>query len=888
MSVRNLDKLFNPSSIALIGASPRPHSVGAVLARNLRRAGFKGPVMLVNPHHRRIAGVEVHPDVASLPAVPDLAVIAAPPETVPGLIAALGQRGTRAAIVITAGFGELGERGRELQRQALQAAQPHLLRLVGPNCVGVMVPRIGLDASFSHIAPPEGDLAFISQSGAVITAVIDWAKPRGIGFSHVVSLGDMADVDFGDMLDWLEADGGTRAILLYVEAVTHARKFMSAARAAARSKPVLAVKTGRVAEGARAAASHTGALAGADAVYEAAFRRAGILRVDTMAELFDAVETLALTGPQRGDRLVILTNGGGPGVLATDALISAGGRLAELSAATIARLDAALPRTWSRGNPVDIIGDAPAKRYADALGILREEPGIDAMLVLNCPTALASSAAAARAIIDAAPGLRQAGHNLFTAWLGEGSAAAARRLFETAHIPTYPTPEEAVRGFMHCVRYRRNQELLLETPAARSTDFTPDAEGARAAIEGALAAGREWLDADEATAVIAAYGVPLPAMRLAADAADAARAAAEIGGRVALKIRSPDVTHKSDVGGVALNLDTPERVAREAAAMRERIARMQPRARLSGFLVQEMVPTSGMTELILGILGDPVFGPVVLFGHGGTAVEILDDATLELPPLNLALAQAQMARTRVWRLLRGYRGRPPAAIDQIAETLVRLGQLAADQAEIHELDINPLLAGPDRVVALDARIRVGAAGPARLVIPPYPRELEGTGTVRDGARVRLRPVRPEDEPLLQDLAARMTPEDLRSRFFTAMRGLSHRLAARLSQIDYDREMALIALAAENETALGVARYAADPDNRRAEFAVAVRSDWKGRGLGYLLMTRLIEVARRRGVGELVGTVLHENRAMLQMCRELGFTTAADPADASLMEVRKQF
>ena len=892
MSVRNLDKLMRPKSLALIGATPRPDAVGGVVLRNLRAAGFEGPLMLVNPKHQVLDGTPVYRDVESLPETPELAVIVTPPETVPSLIAALGARGTRAAVVNTAGYGELGERGRALQRAALEAAEPHLLRLVGPNCVGVIVPGAGLDASFSHIAPKPGDLAFVSQSGAMITAVLDWAVPRGIGFSHIVSLGDMADVDFGDMLDYLAADVDTRAILLYVEAITHARKFMSAARAAARAKPVLAVKVGRFAESARAAASHTGALAGSDAVYDAAFRRAGMLRVDTMAELFDAVETLALTRPQQGERLAILTNGGGPGVLATDALIAAGGRLATLPAKTIAKLDEVLPRTWSRANPVDIIGDAPGRRYADALRILLAEPSIDAVLALNAPTAMARPSEAAQAVIEefkATPQSLLVGRNLLTAWLGEHSAAPARQRFAEARIATYETPDSAVRGFMHRVQYRRNQDLLMETPAARPDDFAPDASTARQVIARALAAGGGWLDAGDAAAVLGAYGIPLPASRLVADADAAAAAASAIGFPVALKIRSPDLTHKSDIGGVVLNLGTAERVRNEAILMVERVKAAQPGARLQGFLVQAMAQRPGALELILGIVEDSAFGPVVMFGQGGTAVELLHDSTLELPPLNAALAHAQMARTRVWRLLQGYRGQPPAALDAIAEALIRIAQLAADHADIRELDINPLLADHKGVLALDARIRVAPShlpGAARLAISPYPKELEGTATLRDGTVIRLRPVRPEDEPLLQDLAAHMNPDDLRLRFFTSITTLPHQLLARLSQLDYDRAMALIAQPADAARALGVVRFSADPDNRRAEFAVAVRSDWKGRGLGYLLMTRIIEVARGRGIAEIFGEVLRENEPMLRVARTLGFAVSPHPQEGHLLRLTK--
>jgi acetyltransferase len=876
MSVRNLDKMFAPRSVALIGATARPDAVGTLVLRNLLRANFKGEVMLVNPHHGTLEGRPVFRDIASLSAAPDLAVIVTPPETVPPLIAELGARGTRAAVVITAGFGELGQSGRALQRAALDAARPHLLRLVGPNCLGIMVPGAGLDATFSHLAPRAGDLALVSQSGAIITAVLDWAAPRQLGFSHLVSLGDMADVDVGDMLDYLAAEPATRAILLYVEGLKEARKFMSAARAAARAKPVLVVKVGRFAEAARAAASHTGALAGSDAVYDAAFRRAGMLRVGDMIELFDAVETLARTEPQQGERLAILTNGGGPGVLATDELIAQGGTLAKLAPATLARLDAALPRTWSGGNPVDIIGDADGRRYRDALSILLEDDGVDAILALNCPTALAEPAEAARAVIAAVAAAKRdkcrIGRNVLTAWLGEHSAAPARRLFDEARLATYETPSNAVRGFMHRVNYRRHQELLMETPAARPDSFEPDSAAASSTIARALSAGRHWLNADEVGEVLAAYGIRFATPRVAGNPEAAASAAAKLGFPVALKICSPDLTHKSDVGGVVLDLESAERVRAEAAAMRQRMAR-HPAARLEGFLVQPMIRRPRALELIIGLVDDPLFGPVVMFGQGGTAVELMQDTTLELPPLNDALARAQMARTRIWRLLQGYRGQPPADIGALSTVLVRLSQLAADQAEIAELDINPLLVDSAGVIGIDGRIRVAAAvnrGASRLSISPYPKDLVGLATLRDGTSLRIRPVRPEDEPLLIGLTQNMSAGDLRLRFFATMKAMSHRLAARLSQIDYDRQMALLAEPEDGSAALGEARFAADPDNCRAEFAVAVRSDMKRRGLAKLLMTRLIEVARRRGIGALVGDVRQENAAMLGLASRLGF------------------
>ena len=892
MSVRNLDRVFKPRSIAFIGATPRPQTVGAVLLANLRGCDFAGPLMLVNSKYKEIDGLTVYPDVASLPSIPDLAVIATPPATVPGIIAELGAKGTRGTVVITAGFGELGSEGRALQQQILEAAKPHLLRVVGPNCVGIMAPTAGLNASFAHLAPTKGSLAFISQSGAIVTAMLDWAQPRGIGFSHVVSLGDMADVDFGDMLDYLGDDPGTRSIMLYVEGVTSARKFMSAARAAARRKPVLVVKVGRFAEAARAAPSQTGALAGSDKVYDAAFRRAGMLRVRDMGELFDAAETLAQTRAQTGDRLAILTNGGGPGVLATDMLIEVGGKLAPLAADTRERLDAALPRTWSHGNPVDIVGDAGAERYKVALEILLEDPTSDAILVINCPTAMQNPSDCARAVIETvrAATPRLSGRNVLANWIGEFAAAPARKLLAEAHIASYDTPDRAVRGFMHRVHYRRNQTLLLETPPLRPEGFEPDLGAAERTVAAVLAAGREWLEPDEVAALLAAYRIPQVPTYVVADPVEAAEVARRLAKPVALKIRSPDIRHKSDIGGVALNLGRPERVQQEGLAMIARVEAARPEARLEGFILQEMIRRPGALELIAGVVDDVLFGPVILFGQGGTAVEVLNDTTLELPPLNMALARAQMARTRVWRLMQGYRNEPAVDMDAVGDVLIRLSQLVADRAEIAEIDINPLLADAHGVIALDARVRVRRAavsGDRRLAIRPYPRDIEGDAKLPDGTALHLRPVRPEDEPGLIDLVDHMSPEDQRLRFFAPMKQLSHELAARLSQIDYDREVAIVAEPPERGLLWGVARFSADPDFERAEYAVAVRSDLKGRGLGYLLMTRLLEVAKARGLGEIYGNVLRENETMLKMCRELGFAISAHPDDHEVLRATKR-
>lgn len=693
MSVRNLDALFDPSTIALIGASNRPGSVGAVLARNLFGAGFEGPILTVNPRERAIRSTLNYRSIAELPLVPDLAVISTPPDTVPDLIGELGARGCRAAVVITAGFGE-GDRaeGQDLRQAMLDAARPHLLRIVGPNCLGFMSPHAGVNASFAHLSPRRGDIAFITQSGAMATSVLDWASARDIGFSHIVSLGSMSDVDFGDLLDYLALDSKTRSILLYIEAVTHARKFLSAARAASRTKPVVVVKAGRSEAGAKAALSHTRALAGSDAVYDAAFRRAGMLRVQTLHELFDAVGTLSTGIRVEGDRLAILTNGGGLGVLAVDQVTDANGRLALLSAETIARLGAVLPAPWSHGNPVDILGDAPGERYAGALEILLGDREADAILVMNCPTAVADSMDAAQAVVKTLGTRRPA---VLTCWLGEGAAAEARRLFAARKLPSYETPEHAVQAFGHLVRYRRTQELLMQTPPSVSDLIAIDRARAEAIVDAVLDDGRTILTEPEAKDLLSAYGIPTVPSVIAKSPDEAARAAAGMDGPAVLKILSRDITHKSDVGGVQLNLASAAAVAQAATDMLENVRRKAPEARIDGFTVQPMIRRRGAHELLLGIAEDAAFGPVILFGHGGTAAEVVGDRSIGLPPLNPILAQDMIERTRIFRLLRGYRDRPAADIDAIALTLVKLSHLVADLDRVAELDINPLLADAD-------------------------------------------------------------------------------------------------------------------------------------------------------------------------------------------------
>jgi acetyltransferase len=886
MTVRNLDALLRPQSIAVVGASNHSDTVGAVVMRNLLGGGFDGPVMPVNPEQEAVAGVLAYPDVKSLPSTPDLAVVCTPLATVPPLLSELGELGTRAAMVLTAGPSRLeGGTDRKLQQEILAASEPHCLRILGPNSLGVLVPEIGLNASFAHLGALPGRLALVSQSRAICTAVLDWAGSRGIGFSHFVSLGNSTDVDVGDVLDYLGAEISTAAILLYLEAVDERRKCMSAGRRAARNKPVIVIKSGRLGESVRAAASHTGALAGEDDVYDAAFRRAGMLRVDQIQELFDAAETLARSRPAAGDRLLIVANGRGPGAVAADAQITGGGRLAELSVELRRRLDEVLPATWSGANPIDITCDAPGDRYAVALEILLAESEADGILVLHSPTAIASSEDAARAVAETVAAV--APHRIvLTSWLGGEGAEPARRILRDAAIATYDAPGDAVRTFLHMVSYRRNQRQLMETPPSLPRDFDTDVDAARAVIDRALAAGREVLSEPESKEVLSAYGIASVETKIAGDREAAVEMAGELGLPVALKILSPQVAHKTDVGGVALDLETPGAVREAADALRRRLRVLQPEASLEGFVVQPMARRSGAHELIVGAATDRVFGPVLLFGRGGTAVEVIGDRAIGFPPLNMNLARELVSRTRVSKLLEGYRGRAPADREAICLTLVQLSQLVVDLGEVIGVDVNPLLADEAGVLALDARILIGRPPSSeRLAIRPYPSELEEMVTLRTGRTLVMRPIRPEDEPSHSRFFQRLDPEDLYFRFFSTVRKAPHSQLARFTQIDYDREMAFIAYAPEQEDeTLGVVRAIADPDNKQAEFAIIVRSDVKGQGLGRALVEKMIRYCRSRGTGELMGQVLSENTPMLSLAKKLGFRSQLD-REAGVLEIR---
>lgn len=884
MTTRNLRFFLHPASIAVIGASDKPDSIGGIAARNLLESGFSGDMHLINRRNTTINGQKTLRSVWDLEHAPELAVIATPTKTVPDILRSLGELGTRAAIVLTSDFRDYPPEQRNEMRDAmLRASQPHVMRIIGPDSLGIVSSPASVNASFTPIQPPAGRLAFVAQSGANLTAAADWAIDHGIGFSHLISLGDMCDADSGDWLDYLATDPDTDAILLYLRNVTQARKFMSAARSASRMKPVIVFRGGRFPPD--ASDIQDGIQLQPDAVYDAAFRRAGMLRVTSFEAFFEAVNTLARVSRFRGERLAILTNGYNVGLIARDALLERDGRLAELTDDLRGALDKALPGQWWGRNPLNLRYDADSERYERALSTLLSSRDIDAVVVLYSPTALTSSTDNAEAVIRATKHHR----NVLVNWLGGQSVREARARFAAAGIPDYDTPDQAIHAFMQVIEYQRNQRQLMEIPAS-IPEFHTDIDRAHRVIAMALSEDREWLDESETKSILAAYGIGVVETHRAADADAVHRIAQSIDAPVAVKIDSPDVGHKGEVAGVTLNLDTADAARNAARAMAQRLHRINPEARLEGFIVQPMMRQQGLHELLAGIAWDEVFGPVVYFGHGGAGVKARDDMGVALPPLNMSLARDLMAHTRIHRILEGTGDLPAADLDAIAFVLIQLGQLASDLAEVQELRINPLLASPEGAVALDAGMRVKPASSpaqARLAIRPYPQELEQDFEVANGETLRLRPILPEDEPALVRAFQRLSTQERYYRFFSSLPELPHSMAARLSQIDYDREMAW-ALTEDappgHAEILAVARLIAEPDYERAEYALAVGSPQAGQGIGTRLMQILLDYARSRGIQEVYGEVLSENRSMLHICEKLGFTRRRDPADMSVMHV----
>ena len=882
LSTYRFDALLAPRSVAVVGAGEREDSLGRAVLENLRAAGFPGPVLPVNPHHAAVAGYPCVPQVSDLAEAPDLVLVAAPPPAVPEIVADAGRIGARAAVILTAGLGTGPE---DPGAQARDAARRVGLRLLGPDSAGLVVPGRRLNASLFAHTPPAGDLALVSTSGTVAAAIVAWATRHGLGFSAALALGSACDVDVADCLDHFAGDYRTRAILLCLDQVEDARRFMSAARAAARAKPVVVLRSGRHQPDRRETVTHTGALAKPDAVYAAAFRRAGLLAVQNLDEMFAAVETLGRQRPFPGKRLAILGNGSGIGQLAADRLADRGGTLAAGGDGT--------------ENPTDLGIEAGGPAFAAALEPLLADRGNDAVLAIHVPTARSGAAAVAGAIAGTVQRARKGQSRrkpVFVVSLGEDEGAA--EALAEAGIPRFSTDSEAIEGFLHLVRYREAQDDLMRTPDSLPRDFNVDVQAARGIVARALRQGATWLDPIAVMELLEAYDIASVPLALAPDI-DAAAAAAwpviAAGGSVALKVVSPDVVHKSDIGGVHLDLTSEADVREAARKILCRARRERPDARISGFAVQPMVRRGQRRELIAGLAEDPTFGPVVVFGRGGTAVEVIDDRALGLPPLDLALAEDLIGRTRVARRLAAYRDVPAADQRAIALTLVKLAQLAADLPQVRELDINPLLADETGVVALDARVRIGRGYPdghvgrghPRFAIRPYPTAWMRTLALKQRT-VHVRPVRPEDEPLFRAFFASLDPEDVRLRFFAPVREFSHAFLARLTQLDYARAIAFVALDDAVEEArrmLGAVRLHADANGESGEFAILIRTDARGTGLAYALMRLMIDWARSEGIARVEGTVLAENRPMLAVCRRLGFTQGPDPEDPGVMKVR---
>jgi acetyltransferase len=877
MSIRNLDRIFKPQRIAVIGASDERPKVGWTVLRNLIGAGFGGVVYPVNSKREAVQGIQAHPNVAALPRPADLAVICTPAPTVPGLIRECGEAGIMGIVILTAGFRETGSAGRQIEEQIrAESRKFDGMRIIGPNCLGVIAPHVQLNASFAADSPAPGHIALISQSGALCTSLLDWAAKHNVGFSYFVSIGNMLDVSFGDLIDYFGEDPATKSAILYVESIPAARSFMSAARAFSRTKPLVAYKAGRFAESAHAAASHTGAMAGEDAVCDAAFKRAGIERVTEMGKMFDCAELLARHKLPRGPRLAIVTNAGGPGVMATDTLISLSGRLATLSEQTVRRLDEMLPSCWSHGNPVDVLGDATPERFAHAVEIVLEDSGVDAALLILTPQAMTDPTATAAKV---AGSMVLARKPLLASWIGGRRIEEGSRILSAAGVPVYRTPENAVNAFMHLVSYARNLELLYETPRDVPVSFSLDLAGFRQRFAALWKSAGDVLSESDSKGLLEAYGIPVTQAHEVRSADEAAAVAAKIGYPVVLKVLSPQITHKSDVGGVALNIRNEEGL-RTAFEDIVRSARAKaPAAQVDGVTVQRMVDRRDGVELITGMKKDATFGAVLMVGAGGVTAELYRDRALGLPPLNERLARRMLESLKSWPLLTGYRGKPLVTIDRLVETLIRLSYLVAQNPEIGELDVNPLLVTPGDVVALDARVVIDRSVAGRefrpyehLAIRPYPEEFERRDQLADGRPVLLRPIRPEDEPLWLDLVASCSPESLHARFRYLFKQPTHDQAARYCFLDYDRELAIMAEIEEQgrKKFIAVGRLVADANHDTAEFALLVADAWQNHGLGLRLTEHCLDIARRWEVRRIIAETSLDNPRMIGIFEERGF------------------
>ena len=881
-----LHSLFEPESIAIVGASEMPNSIGVTLVRNMLDSGYKGNLFFVNPKHETVLGQKSYPSVDAIPHRLDVAVICTRAITVPDIIDACGRAGCRNAIIISGGFAEAGPRGSSLQRAALENARRHGMRVIGPNCLGIMRPGSQINLTFAHGFAHPGTIGLISQSGALCTAILDWALPNNIGFSNVVSLGAESDIDFGEVLDYMVSDPRTENIFLYIEGIKNARRFMSALRAAARCKPVLLIKVGKHPAGEKAVLSHTGALVGADDVFDAALRRAGVIRLANVGQMFAAASALFSHFRPRGKRLAIITNGGGPGVMAADYAEDIGIPLAQLDPAALARLNGLLPATWSKSNPIDILGDADPVRYGAALQACIDDENVDGVLAILTPQAMTDPTQAARTMIEIS---RKSDKPLVACWMGGDQVLEARKLFQGAGIPSFRTPEPAVDLFSHISNYYRNRQLLMQTPPAITEQAPPRLESARLVIETALMEGRKVLSEMESKAVLAAFRIPISPTVVARSASEAMVLAEELGLPVVMKIDSPQIKHKTDSGGVRLNLNSLAAVRDSWLDIMDEVKKRYPAAEINGIAIEPMVQKPHGRELVVGMMRDKIFGPTIYLGPGGTGVEAYNsDRAVALPPLNSVLVADMLASTRTTARLGKFRHMPPASMAAIESVLLRVSTMVCELPWISELEINPLIVDENDAVAVDARIVVEnmpitAGRYDHMAIHPYPSHLQTGFQAKDGSLVTIRPIKPEDVRIEQEFVKSLSPESRYMRFMNTIREVSPAQLVRFTQIDYDREMAFLATIDRDgaEQEIGVVRYATSPDGESCEFAIVVADDWQGKGLARRLMGTLIDTARASGLRYMRGDFLAENTRMLAFVASLGFVLSAHPEDHGL-------
>lgn len=876
MNSVNLDNIFNPKSIALIGASDEEGSVGYILMKNLTGMGYTGHVYPVNIRKQEILGLKAYPSVSKLPEIVDLAIIATPASTVPDVIEECGTFGIKGIIIISAGFKEAGESGKVLEARILEIKNKYNMRIIGPNCLGIIHPDINLNATFIPKKQKPGSIAFISQSGALGSAILDLAAHENINFSNFVSVGSMIDVNFGDLIDYFGTDPKTRSILMYIEGITDARKFMSAARHFSRTKPIIVVKSGRSVESAKAAASHTGAITGEDMVYDAAFKRAGIVRVKDIADLFNCAEAMGKQPLPGGPNLAIVTNAGGPGVMASDAIIALGGKLAKLSDATIEKLNSVLPPHWSKGNPIDILGDAKAKRYEAAAQACFTDENVDGVLIIFTPQGGSDPAEIAEKILDLY-NKNKFSKPCLTSFMGYEDVEKANNILTENNIPTYSTPEQAVKTYMYMYQYKRNLELLYETPVELPVDSVPPKQPLLSIIRSAVKEDRYTLTETESKKFLEYYNIPVVKTKVAITADEAAICASQTGYPVAVKILSQQITHKTDVGGVRLDINSEPELRSAFDEIIRSVKEHNPDAQIQGVTVQKMIKKKGI-EIILGAKTDSLFGPVILFGRGGIDVEIYKDVAIGLLPLNQTLARRMMEETKVYQLLKGYRNLPPVKIKLLEEIIVRFSQMMVDFPQLKEFEINPLYIDENEALALDARGMVNkecliAEPHENLVISPYPQKYTSLWKLRDGRKVILRPIKPEDEPLWLEMFHNFSEESIHFRLFQTIIQPAHEYSARYCNIDYDRELAIVAEIEEDgkRKMLGVVRLNLDTSGKSGEISFIVTDTWHGQGLGSKMVDYMIEISKDKKLETIHAIMLPDNYKAIKLLREMGFT-----------------